>query len=81
MLDESSFNTDYEKVTPTERVMSNPNHHMVKPKGTMFYFKLVVKGKTISKPLSIDENEARAMRDKLLIEYNYGKLAKETTIK
>lgn len=80
MLDESSFQTKYNKVTPTERVLSNPNHHMVKPKGTMFYFKLVFKGKAISKPLSTDETEARAMRDALLIQYNYGKLSEKTTV-
>lgn len=77
LLDNNSFTQPYKKITPAERVMMNPNHHMTKPKGGKYYFKFVNKGVIISKPLSADVETARKMRDELLIQCNYELLDKE----
>lgn len=77
LLDNNSFNTPYVKTSPMQRAMSNPNHHMTKPKGGKYYFKLVVNNTIISKPLSSDVEVARKMRDELLIQHNYELLSKE----
>jgi hypothetical protein len=63
--------THNERHTPM-RVLSD-THHMTQPSGKKWYFKYVSKGINISKPLSLDVNEAKAMRDELLKQYGYTK--------
>ena len=71
MLDEKTFKeTNHKLPSRKEKSMENPNHHMSFNHGK-FYFKLVIRGKCYSKPLSSDATEAQKMRDEYLKEYGY----------
>lgn len=66
---------DYNPATHNEhktvkRVLTD-THHMTRPSGRKWYFKYIRKGINISKPLSMDTEEAKAMRDELLKHYGY----------
>lgn len=73
-----TYTEDGVRITPDTRtlsvdnVMNRENHHMIRPdpKGS-YYLKVVIKGKTILKPLHKDEQKARIMRDKYLKQLNY----------
>jgi len=70
LIDPRNFDLKTIPPVPKKSFLDNPDHHMVCLRGK-YYLKVVINAKCHSRPLSLNPEEARRMRDDFLKDNNF----------